>query len=85
LEHGAQPSETVRSLFKRHGVFVDWGTPRTIRKRPGRKKVTATGTTRSSVKSARLTAKGVRRDERLSVRRSAAKAEAAAEAAEAAE
>ncbi len=85
LEQGAQPSETVRSLFKRHGVFEDWGKPRRIRKRPGRKKVTATSTTRNSSKSARLAAKGVRRDERLTARRSAAKAEAAAEAAEAAE
>ena len=82
LEHGAQPSETVRSLFKRHGVFAEWGKPRTIRKRPGRKTVTTTGTTRTSLKTGRLAAKGLRRDARLTARKAAASAEAAAEAEE---
>lgn len=82
LEHGAQPSETVRSLFKRHGVFADWGKPRVMRKRPGRKAVTATGTSRKTLKTARLAAKGLRRETRLTARAAAAKAEAAAEAAE---
>ena len=78
LEQGAQPSDTVRSLFKRDGVFAEWGKAPTMRRRPGRKKVTATGKTRASLKAARLVAKGARLTERVTARIAAAKAEAAA-------
>lgn len=79
LEHGALPSETVRSLFKRHGVYADWGTPAKPRKRPGRKKVTAKRTARAAAKTARTEAKTARHAERVAAKRAAAKAEAAAE------
>lgn len=79
LEMGATPSETVRSLFKRHGVFTDWGQPAKPRKRPGRKKVTATRTARIATKAARADAKKARHSARVAAKRAAAKAEAAAE------
>ena len=41
IEHGAQPSETVRSILKRNGVFGE-PKPKTIRDRSGRKRKTKT-------------------------------------------
>lgn len=80
LSVGALPSETVRSLFKRHGVYADWAKTAPIRKRPGRKKVTATRTARLKVKADRGEAKAARRQAKVAAKRAAKKAEAAAEA-----
>ena len=75
---GAVPSETVASIFRREGVYE--GAPaRKIRKRPGRSKVTATGTQRREAKSSRATAKKARYDERVAAKRAAAKAAAEGE------
>lgn len=82
LSEGAQPSETVRSVFKRHGVFTDWSLPSKPRKRPGRKKTTATGTKRRADQKVRADRKSARQAERLSSKRAAAKAEASADSEE---
>lgn len=79
LSQGAQPSETVRSVFKRHGVFIDWALPSKPRKRPGRNKKTATGTQRRADQKVRADRKATRQAERIAAKRAAAKAEAAAE------
>ena len=47
IEHGAQPSETVRSILKRNGVFGE-PKPKPIRKRPGRKRKTKTKAKRNA-------------------------------------
>jgi small subunit ribosomal protein S16 len=79
LSQGALPSETVRSIFKREGVYE--GVERSMpRKRPGRKVVTKARTNRVTRKAAFAEAKSARRLERVSARRAAAKS-AAAEAA----
>ena len=75
LERGAQPSETVRSLFKRHGVF---GAPQPPKKRDrsGRKQPSKTKERRA----ARDATVAARRKERATARkaaRAAAKAAAA--------
>lgn len=81
LAKGALPSETVHSIFKREGVYE--GRPeRKVRKRPGRKKVTATKTTRRTAQSERETKKKARRDERLQAKYAARKEARAAAAAE---
>lgn len=77
LSQGAQPSETVRSVFKRHGVFIDWSLPTPKRrKRPGRKLSTATTNVRKADQKVRADRKSARRTERVSAKRAAAKAEA---------
>jgi small subunit ribosomal protein S16 len=58
IEHGAQPSETVRSILKRNGVFGE-PKPKTIRDRSGRKRKTKTQARRKA------------RDERMAERREA--------------
>ena len=58
IEHGAQPSETVRSILKRNGVFGE-PKPKTIRDRSGRKTKTKTKQRRKA------------RDERMAERRKA--------------
>jgi small subunit ribosomal protein S16 len=70
---GAQPSFTVRSLFKRAGVYEGAPQPKQ-RKRPGRKNKTQTGAARTAAKSARLSGKDARRSARLEARRAAKKA-----------
>jgi small subunit ribosomal protein S16 len=83
---GATPSPTVRSIFKRHEVYVGdlaLSIPKPKRKRAGRKLTTKTGERKSTAKQARNTAKTARRAERATARRAAKKAAAASEGAEA--
>jgi small subunit ribosomal protein S16 len=56
---GAQPSETVRSIFKRNGVFED-APPKKKRDRSGRKAKTKTGEHRVAAKQARAELKAAR-------------------------
>lgn len=80
LEHGAKPSETVRSLFKRMGVYAEWQPPTAKqRRRPGRKKKTQTGARKQATKAARAEAKASRRTARNAARAAASKAEQASE------
>jgi len=84
LSAGALPSETVRSLFKRYGVYegeFDRSTKK-VRKRPGRKVVTQTRIRKQAAKKALAEAKDVRRTERKATKLAAKKAAAAAAAAE---
>ena len=74
---GAQPSETVASIFKRAGVTEP--KPAVKRDRSGRKKATQTSAKRKAIKTARATAKVERRNARLAAAK-AAKAAAGAEA-----
>ena len=79
VSRGAQPSDTVRSLFKKQGVYE--GTePKKPRKRKGRYTKTKKHEARVAVKTARATTKTARRDERAAVKSAAAKAAKAAEA-----
>ena len=78
LTNGALPSETVRSLFKRSGVYVDFGKPKAKRDRSGRKKATAKGTRRKADQAARDERKKARSAARVADRKAAAAAEAAA-------
>lgn len=70
---GAAPSDTVRSLFKRAGVYLD-APQRKKRERPGRKQETKTRATRAEAKAQRETLKLSRRAQRLQARRAAKKA-----------
>lgn len=80
LQAGALPSETVRSLFLRMGVYEGGAPPvRKKRDRSGRKKVTATRTRRVAAQAERAASKTARRAERLGAKRTAAKAAAASE------
>ncbi len=81
LSKGALPSETVRSIFKRQGVYEGAAPPK-IRRRPGRKKVTARHARREARKKATTEAKTARRTERVGARRAAKKVAAAAAAEE---
>jgi len=56
---GAQPSETVRSIFKKNGVFED-APPRKKRDRSGRKTKTKTGAAREAAKKARAERRAAR-------------------------
>jgi small subunit ribosomal protein S16 len=76
---GAQPSETVTSIFKRFKVYEGRPKPKK-RDRSGRAKTTAAGTTRQQVQAERKTRKEARQTERIAAKRAAAKAAAAAEA-----
>ncbi len=80
LTNGALPSETVRSLFKRSGVYVDFGKAKVKRDRSGRKKATAKGDQRSKDQTMRAERKKTRQSTRAAERKAAAAA-AAAEAA----
>lgn len=71
LRVGAKPSETVRSIFKRHGVLEGQPEPR-VRRRPGRNKATATKARRLKAQAERSERKGARRAERKAAARSAA-------------
>ena len=81
VRSGAQPSETVRSIFKREGVYEGLDTTKKKRDRSGRKKKTARKARRAERKTALQAGKSARRDERLAAQK-AAKQAAAAEAAE---
>lgn len=79
LRHGAKPSATVHALFKRNGVYegdLERGKEK-VRKRPGRKKVTATRTRKHAAKSARADAKVARQVERKVAKHAARKAASA--------
>lgn len=77
LSQGAKPSETVRSVFKRHGVFIDWSLPTPKRrKRTNRKLSTATTNSRKADQKVRADRKAIRQGERVSAKRAAAKAQA---------
>jgi small subunit ribosomal protein S16 len=78
---GALPSETVHSLFKRHGVFEGLERPYQRPDRSGRKKVTKKRVARATAKSERGERKSARQAERAAAKRAAAKG-AAAESAE---
>ena len=82
IEHGAQPSETVQSIFKRQGVY-EGAEPKKKRDRSGRKQTTKTGERRVAAKTARAEAKTGRRNARIQAKQEAAAAAAAAAAAEA--
>ncbi len=83
ISQGALPSETVKSIFKRMGVYEgDFALKHVSRDRSGRKKVTKTGQRKHGLKKARNDRKEVRRTTRIAERRAAAKAAAAAEASE---
>jgi small subunit ribosomal protein S16 len=75
IEHGAVPSETVRSLFKRHGVFGEPKPPKK-RDRSGRKKPTK-AKERRTARVARVTAGRTERSTARKAARAAAKAAAA--------
>ena len=78
LSNGAQPSDTVRSILKRMGVFEDFSIEKKRRRRPGRKTETKTGLTRSAAQAERAARKEARRNERIAALRAqkaAAKAE----------
>ena len=76
ISEGAQPSETVHSIFKRQGVY-EGAAPKTKRDRSGRKAKTKTGERRTAVKTARADAKVVRRTERVQAAKQAKQAAAA--------
>lgn len=84
LTRGARPSDTVRSILKREGVYGAEAPAinpvKKVRRRPGRSKTTAKRTQRLTDQKARAEDKGTRHAERVAVRRAAKKA-AAAEAA----
>ncbi|MEZ5975780.1 MAG: 30S ribosomal protein S16 [Planctomycetota bacterium] len=79
LTNGALPSETVRSIFKRAGVYKDFGKPKEKRDRSGRKKATKTSQARVAAKTARAERKTKRSQDRVAAKRAAAKAAASAE------
>ena len=77
LSTGAKPSETVKSIFKRQGVFVGdfaLANGHKPRKRPGRKNTTAKGTRRAAAKADRLERKTARRTDRNATKKAAAAA-----------
>ena len=79
LGHGAVPSETVRSIFRRMGVYEgDFAVQKKKRDRSGRKKATKTHERREASAAERAEAKSARRKERLGARRASASAETAA-------
>ena len=75
---GAQPSDTVRSILRKNGVYEGLP-PKSRTKRTGRGTVTAKRKGRMEAKAARSVAKTARQDERIAARRAAAAAAKAAE------
>jgi small subunit ribosomal protein S16 len=67
---GAKPSDTVNSIFRRQGVYVD-RKPKAVCKRPKRSTVTKTKAHRIAAKAARAEAKAARRDVRISAKKAA--------------
>ncbi len=82
ISTGAQPSDTVRSIFKRGGVFGEYVPPKK-RDRSARKKVTSTRKHREELEKVRAERKEVRHRERVKARAKLAKAKAASEGAKA--
>ena len=82
LGNGALPSETVRSIFKRMGVFEEMNMETKKRDRSGRKLETKTTSTRRAAQAERAARKEGRRNARLDVARAEAAAQRAAEAPE---
>jgi len=82
LSQGARPSETVASILRKQGIPLPTNENRKVRERPGRKKATKAKTRRAERKKVMGAAKDERRKTRLSARRAAAKAKAAAAPAE---
>jgi small subunit ribosomal protein S16 len=80
LSVGAQPSETVASIFKRLGVTEP--KPYVKRDRSGRKTATKTGAARKATKGARAAAKLERRSTRVAAAKAAKSAESAGAASE---
>ncbi len=78
IGQGATPSDTVRSLMKRNGVFEGMTKPKP-RKRPGRSKVTKKRERRLASQAACAAKKEARRNERVAAKAAAAKAEGAGE------
>jgi small subunit ribosomal protein S16 len=76
IAKGARVTETVASLFKKHGVTEPKPKPR--RERPGRKKATATRARRETSKAQRLERKKARLTDRRAKRKAAAAAAPAA-------
>jgi small subunit ribosomal protein S16 len=78
VAQGAQPSETVRSIFKHAGVFAgEHARPAKKRvTRVGRRKETARAKTRQAASDARRAAKEARHAGRVAEKRRAAKAAA---------
>jgi small subunit ribosomal protein S16 len=73
LSEGAQPSDTVRSLFKKRGVFEGWSLPpKKKNDRSGRKKVTAKRTKKLSEQAARTAGKAIRLSARVAAKKAAA-------------
>ena len=81
LARGAKPSDTVRSLFTRQGVY-EGQTPRAPRERPGRGKKTATRVRRDDRKAKLGELKEARRAERVTAKKAAAAATAQESSAE---
>lgn len=78
LGNGAVPSQTVRSLFKRHGVYEGdfvLGVGEGSKARKGRRKVTKTRERRVAAEAARAERKSARRSERTAAKRAAKKGE----------
>lgn len=84
LTQGALPSDTVKSIFKRQGVYEGEQRPKP-RKRTGRWKQTATKARRAAAKESRSKLKGERKGVRVATKREARKAAAAAAASEGSE
>ncbi len=82
LGNGAQPSETVRSIFKRMGVFEEMNMETKKRDRSGRKLETKTTSTRKAAQAERAARKEGRRKAKLDVARAEAAAQRADEAPE---
>lgn len=80
LSNGAQPSDTVRSIFKRMGVFEEMDTEKKKRDRSGRKAKTQTTERRRADQAARASKKEARREERIAAKRAEVAAQKAAEA-----
>ena len=77
LSQGATPSDTVRSIFRKMGVYEGEFEPKYKRPdRSGRKKVTAKRTRRLAAKADRSTRKEARRNERVAAKKAAAAAAA---------
>jgi small subunit ribosomal protein S16 len=75
LGNGAKPSDTVASIFRRHGIVEK---PAVKRERPGRTQKTSTHTRREEAKGARAQRKLERSTQRKKDKRAAAAATAAA-------
>lgn len=77
ISTGARVTDTVASIFRRHGVFEP-KPPQKPRERPARKKATATQARREKLQAERAERKIARASERKKQKRAAAKAAAPA-------